>query len=179
MTGKPLLRRPCVLRRGPRRRLFSRSPNRGLGSRPPQDEGSGAPKGAVTIPRLRARHAPYDRCVSPPGAPPRQACAVWAYLRRFPSPGPYFRARIGGIPPTLIQAAFAAFPPHRVQPLKAVPRSGDGRLPEASRTNACEAFAQAPHPVPPSRRLMMAPLSEPSARRIRQVFRAGITFFRP
>ena len=53
--------------------------------------------------------------------------------RRFLSPGPYFRARTEGIPPTLIRAAFAALHPRRVQPSKAVPRSGDGRLPGASR----------------------------------------------
>src|SRR5215207_4769709 len=35
-----------------------------------------------------------------------------------------------------------------VQPLKAAPRSRSGRLPGASRTDACEASAQAPHPAP-------------------------------
>ncbi len=44
--------------------------------------------------------------------------------------------------------AFARLRPHRVQPLKAEPRSGPGRLPEASRVRGYEPRPQAPHPAP-------------------------------
>ena len=64
-----------------------------------------------------------------------------------------------------------------VQPSKAAPRSRGGRLPEASRGCACEAHPQAPHPIPPSRRLMTAPLCEPSAPKIRPVREGGDNFF--
>jgi len=40
--------------------------------------------------------------------------------------------------PTVIQAAFAALPPRRVQPFKAAPRSWSGRRPGASRRRGCE-----------------------------------------
>ena len=49
-----------------------------------------------------------------------------------------------------IRAAFAALRPRRVQPFKAVPRSGDGRRPEASRGRGYEPRPQAPQPPPPS-----------------------------
>src|SRR5581483_10142046 len=98
---------------------------------------------------------------SPSGAPPAA----------FLSPGPCFRARMGGLPPSLIRAAFAALPPHRVQPLKAVPPSGDGRLPEASRRCACEAHLRAPHPTPPTR----TPPEAPSLSRVlRNIVLIGI-----
>ena len=46
-----------------------------------------------------------------------------------------------------------------VQPLKADPRSGAGRLPRASRELACKANARAPHPAPPSVCLRKTPQS--------------------
>ena len=45
-----------------------------------------------------------------------------------------------------IRAAFAALRPCRVQPLKAVPHSGDGRRPEASRSCGYKPQQRAPHP---------------------------------
>jgi hypothetical protein len=46
---------------------------------------------------------------------------------------------------SLIRAAFATLRRRRVQPLKAAPRSGGGRRPGASREQAYEACARAPH----------------------------------
>ena len=79
-----------------------------------------------------------------------------------------------------IQAGFR--PPFAcpVQPLKAAPRSGHGRLPRASRVRACEARPQAPHRpsgcpsgqlslCPTSGSPLEAPLTEQDASRIRQV----------
>jgi len=59
--------------------------------------------------------------------------------------GPNFRHRRE--PKLAIQAGFR--PPFTcpVQPLKAEPRSGLGRLPKASRVRACEARPRAPHPT--------------------------------
>jgi hypothetical protein len=57
--------------------------------------------------------------------------------------GPNFRHRRE--PKLAIQAGFR--PPFTcpVQPLKAEPRSGPGRLPKAPRVHACEAQPRAPH----------------------------------
>jgi hypothetical protein len=63
-----------------------------------------------------------------------------------------------------IQAGFR--PPFTcpVQPLKAEPRSGPGRLPKAPRCHACEAQPQAPHPTglgyPAPVKLSLCPTSE-------------------
>ena len=46
-----------------------------------------------------------------------------------------------------------------VQPLKADPRSGAGRLPRASREQGCKPCARAPHPAPPSVCLRKTPQS--------------------
>ena len=75
-----------------------------------------------------------------------------------------------------------------VQPLKAEPRSGLGRLPSASRVHACEAQPRAPHPTglgypapaklalcPTSVTPLEAPLTGQDAVRIRQVLGCGIT----
>ncbi len=62
----------------------------------------------------------------------------------FLSPGPCFRARTEGLAANRIQAAFAALHPHRVQPLKAVPLSGDGRRAGASRARGYEPRPRAP-----------------------------------
>jgi hypothetical protein len=62
--------RPVSLRRRVRRRLFSR---------PLKYEGDGAPSGATIV--LLCARGPSRNHGAPLGAPPRQACAVWAYLR--------------------------------------------------------------------------------------------------
>src|SRR6201990_1232363 len=60
-----------------------------------------------------------------------------------------------------IQAGFR--PPFAcpVQPLKAAPRSGHGRLPKAPRVHACEAWPRAPHQPSgcPSGQLSLCPTS--------------------
>jgi len=86
-----------------------------------------------------------------------------------------------------IQAGFR--PPFAcpVQPLKAAPRSGHGRLPKAPRVCACEAQPRAPHPTgsgyplpaklslcPTSVTPLEAPLTGQDASRISEVLRAGI-----
>ena len=48
-----------------------------------------------------------------------------------------------------LRAALAAVVAHRVQPSKADPRSGVGRLAGASRVRGYESRARAPHPAPP------------------------------
>jgi hypothetical protein len=71
---------------------------------------------------VRRRHPVKD--AAPVGAPPR----------RFWASGPYFRARMGRsldyepLRPTCL-GGFRRPSPHRVQPLKAAPRSWSGRLP--------------------------------------------------
>jgi hypothetical protein len=87
-----------------------------------------------------------------------------------------------------IQAGFR--PPFAcpVQPLKAAPRIGHGRLPKAPRVRACEARPRAPHPTgsgypspaklslcPTSVTPLEAPLIGQDAINIREVLRAGIT----
>ncbi len=75
-----------------------------------------------------------------------------------------------------------------VQPLKAAPRSGPGRLPKASRCHACEAQPQAPHPTglgypspaklslcPTSVTPLEAPLIGQDTSRISEVLGTGIT----
>jgi hypothetical protein len=74
-----------------------------------------------------------------------------------------------------------------VQPLKAEPRSGLGRLPKAPRCHACEAQPRAPHPTgsgypspiklslcPTSGSPLEAPLTGQDTGRISEVLRAGI-----
>jgi hypothetical protein len=85
---------------------------------------------------------------------PRPSCEergrLSALHRGFSVPGAVLPgadgARLG--PP--IRQAFARLRPRRVQPLRAVPRSRDGRRPGASRRQACEACLRAPHPLPPA-----------------------------
>jgi hypothetical protein len=84
-----------------------------------------------------------------------------------------------------IQAGFR--PPFTclVQPLKAAPRSGHGRLPKAPRVHACEAQPRAPHRpsgcpsgqlslCPTSVTPLEAPLTGQDASRIREVSGTGI-----
>ena len=51
----------------------------------------------------------------------------------------------GTVLPGAVTCGFHRVWRHRVQPLKAAPRSRRGRLPLASRRHACEAHPQAPH----------------------------------
>ena len=101
---------------------------------PAQDARGGAPKGAIHF-RLAAGTLCEGR--SPSGAP-RVAISV---------PGAVASGRGRGPPGPPIRQAFARLRPRRVQPFKAVPRSGDGRLPEASRVRGYEPRPQAP-PLP-------------------------------
>src|SRR5712675_3016431 len=74
-----------------------------------------------------------------------------------------------------------------VQPLKAAPRSGHGRLPKAPRVHACEAWPRAPHPTglgypapiklslcPTSVTPLEAPLTGQDTSRISEISRTGI-----
>src|SRR6185312_8600524 len=65
------------------------------------------------------------------------------HWRRFRFAGPRFRVGADAFAP-LIQAASAALQPHRVQPFKAAPLSGGGRVPATSRVPADEAGPRAP-----------------------------------
>jgi hypothetical protein len=98
--------------------------------------GSGAPKGACVTSRGVSPGSPEDRGTRQRlfGAPPAASSST---------PGPFFRHRRELW--LAIQAGFR--PPFAcpVQPLKAAPRSGHGRLPEAPRVRACEARPRAPH----------------------------------
>ena len=104
----------------------------------PQNEGRrSAERRVVNKPRLISRIAGRQQhTATPRGAPPRRLLRPWdltsgysarAFARhpgRFPRPSPA-----------------------PVQPLKAAPHSGHGRLPRAPRVHACEAWPRAPHPA--------------------------------
>jgi len=62
----------------------------------------------------------------------------------FSVPGTVLPGADGGLAANRIRAAFAALHPRRVQPLKAVPLSGDGRRPRASRARGYEPRPRAP-----------------------------------
>ena len=99
------------------------------------------------------------RALAPTGCEPAGASrrAIAAFLFA----GPCFRVPVYGRSvrrPRATPAGFRPPSPAPVQPLKAEPRSGPGRLPATSRVRGCEPRPQAPHPTPPSRRLMRAPL---------------------
>jgi hypothetical protein len=78
--------------------------------------------------------------------------------QRFLSLGPNFRAQARASSPSRQVSPPFTCP---VQPLKAEPRSGPGRLPKASRVRACEARPQAPHQPSgrPSGQLSLCPTS--------------------
>ncbi len=65
-----------------------------------------------------------------------------------------------------IRRAFARLRPCRVQPLKAVPRSGDGRRPEASRVRGYEPRPRAPPLLPFQQRPAGTPLGGEGERNI-------------
>ena len=111
----------------------------------PSLRGDGAPSGATVF----SFAAPLSRGTRAPlGAPPGHACAVRAYLVAIFVPGAVLPGADGELFAPLIQAAFAALRPRRVQPFKAAPRSGSGRRPEASRARGYEPRPRAP-PLPP------------------------------
>ncbi len=98
--------------------------------------------------------------------------------------GPDFRAQARASSPSRqVSPPFTCL----VQPLKAAPRSGPGRLPKAPRCHACEAQPQAPHPTglgypapvklslcPTSVTPLEAPLTGQDASRISEVVETGI-----
>src|SRR3979409_1388286 len=98
--------------------------------------------------------------------------------------GPSFRAQARASSPSRqVSPPFTCL----VQPLKAEPRSGPGRLPKAPRCHACEAQPQAPHPTglgypapaklslcPTSVTPLEAPLTGQDASRISEVLKTGI-----
>jgi hypothetical protein len=87
------------------------------------------------------------------------------HWRRFRFAGPCFRVGADAFAP-LIRAASAVLQPHRVQPLKAAPLSGGGRVPATSRVRGYEPRPRAPHPAPSSARLRKTPLVEQDKRTI-------------
>src|SRR3979409_906302 len=75
--------------------------------------------------------------------------------------GPDFRAQARASSPSRqVSPPFTCL----VQPLKAEPRSGPGRLPKAPRCHVCETQPQAPHPTglgyPSPAKLSLCPTSE-------------------
>ena len=103
---------------------------------PAERRGDGAPSGApvfrLAAPLVRGTRAPL-------GAPSRLFCPRGRSFRT--RTGPSRPDPVGFRPPSS-----APRPAHR----RAVPRSRDGRLPGASRRQACEACPRAPHPLPPA-----------------------------
>jgi hypothetical protein len=81
-----------------------------------------------------------------------------ALHRGFSVPGAVTSGRGREGSPSPIRQAFARLRPRRVQPLKAVPHSRDGRRPRASRGRGYEPRPQAPHPP----RVMQRPAGRPS-----------------
>jgi hypothetical protein len=121
----------------------------------------------IDPPHAVRRHAHALRSACPPHGAPR---------RRFRASGPYDLGRM----------SLPARDPRRLSPrlvrlylprMAAGPSAG-GRLPEASRARGYEARAQAPHPIPPARRLMRTPSNGSDARMIRPRQDAGISFRR-
>src|SRR5215207_1045545 len=75
--------------------------------------------------------------------------------------GPFFRVRTRERKPRADPGQLSPpLHPDRVQPLKAVPRSRDGREPRATRTSVRVHSGAGATPTPPLRRLMMAPSHE-------------------
>jgi len=119
---------------------------------PRRVRGRGAPKGATCGLPPGGGARPLRRDASPSGAPrcgdfcPRGRASGCRFTAA-PSEGP--RATPAGFRPPS---------PAPVQPLKAEPRSGPGRLPAASRVRGYEPRPQAPPPCPTfSERLQNAP----------------------
>jgi hypothetical protein len=129
----------------------SRAAARGGGFRLPlADEGRGAPQGAsFVVVALRCRRA---RTATKRVASRRTACGGFGRGDRASGPG-------GSAVRSSGPAAF----PRRARPRPASlwrsPRRGARTATPASRVRACEARAQAPHPVPPRKRPREAPLA--------------------
>jgi hypothetical protein len=136
--------------------------------------GDGAPKGApwVQLPQ-------HDSRLRKPEAAERLPTL---HPQRFLSLGPNFRAQARASSPSRQVSPPFTCP---VQPFKAAPRSGPGRLPKASRVRACEARPQAPHQpsgcpsgqlslCPTSVTPLEAPLTGQDPIRISEVLNAGI-----
>jgi hypothetical protein len=117
--------------------LFGEAPGRPVFPLSPlKDEGDGAPKGRNHC-SLCAR-IPSRKYGAPLGAPPRQACAVRAYLRRLPScAGPRFSwsPQTGTASVSQLLAGGPYWPP--------------GGAPAPPGCVLCEARPRAPHPAPP------------------------------
>jgi hypothetical protein len=131
---EPTLRRPCFLK------------GAGAPFRPPRFAGTSFPSGkARGMERREAQHqsAPFGaaRFCESAHASQRSIAAICVLGTVLPGSD-------GGLFGPLIPRASARVRPSRVQPSKAAPRSWSGRLPEASRSRACEARPRAPHPVP-------------------------------
>jgi hypothetical protein len=136
--------------------------------------GAGRRKAHCNRPRRISRIAGRQRHTATPlGVPPRRLLRPWD---RF------FRARARASSPSRqVSPPFTRL----VQPLKAAPRSGHGRLPKAPRVHACEAWPRAPHRpsgcpsgqlslCPTSGSPLEAPLIGQDASRISEVLGAGI-----
>jgi len=113
--------------------------------------GDGAPTGATSVFALLSAARPAGRA--------RRS----ALHRGFSVPGAVLPGVDGGTTPTVIRAAFAALHPRRVQPSKAVPRSGDGRrtrgLPSARLRASPAGAAPAGVALAPFRPTQVAPSS--------------------
>ncbi len=101
----------------------------------------------------RAAHQSFRPAAPPPGT----RAPLGAPSRLFCPRGRNFRTQTRGPRPLLSGGLSPAFIRAACSPRRAAPRSWSGRLPGASRTDACEVSARAPRPTPPSRRLMKAP----------------------
>ena len=144
--------RPYSLRRRVRRLPFLSPPNtRGMARQ-------------VALPMIVSIRTPSRECGAPPGAPPRQACAVWAYLRTFSLRR---RAALSGgrssKPPSLYRDCHHFWRPLRQrlrtaatapvsQLLAGGPVLATGRSPGAARVlgGAFISRPRAPHPAPSS-----------------------------
>ena len=159
MSGRGIAQSPA---QAPSPVLFAR-PRAGRSSNPSRDhEGSGAPANAEVCETSRAAGAAARHA--------GEACPLRLRSRRGASRrstggdlcprGRSFRAGAGASWPPISRPAFASLCTRRVQPLKADPRSGTGRLPGASRGRGYEPRTQAPRPAPSSLRLRKTPLDE-------------------
>jgi len=130
----------------------------------PDMRGRGAPKGASDGLPPGGGARPSSRDASPSGAPrggdfcPRGRASGGRFTIA-PSEGP-----------RTTPAGFRPPSPAPVQPLKAEPRSGPGRLPAASRVRGYEPRPQAPHPAPRSASVCRTPLARD---------KAGMKVYRP
>jgi hypothetical protein len=131
----------------------------------------------VLSPRLEGRRSAERRALVVTKAPFGRSVAATSS-----SLGPDFRAQARASSPSRqVSPPFTCL----VQPLKAAPRSGHGRLPKAPRVHACEAQPRAPHRpsgcpsgqlslCPTSVTPLEAPLTGQDTRRISEVLETGI-----